>query len=464
VIALTRRSLRLRLLAAGAVSTVLALALAGFGLALLFEHHVERRAIAELTVHLDQVIAGLNSDGSGAVTISRTPADPRFDRPFSGLYWQVESTPEDTDPWVLRSRSLWDARLPLLQDALADGQAHEHIIPGPAGEPLLALESMVRLPKRMGGAQVRTTVALDRRELRAATTAFAAQLAPYLGVLALVLIAAGAVQTTVGLRPLAAIRAQVGAIRSGQATRLGTAFPDEVLPLATEVDALLTAREGDIARARSRAADLAHGLKTPLQVLAGDVERLRGRGEADLADEIEQVATAMRRHVDRELARARLAAGVVEAQCRPADVVRRVVDVIRRAPASAHMTWQQDIAPGLTARIDQDDLTEVLGNLIENAAHHAKDTVTLTGWRDSETVCIGVADDGAGIPPEKRAAVLNRGIRLDMTSAGSGLGLAIAQDILTAWTGSLTLEEAAGGGLMARITLPARDGAPTSSS
>ncbi|KAA5603945.1 HAMP domain-containing histidine kinase [Roseospira marina] len=446
-------SVRLRLLVAGAVSILVALALAGVGLALLFERHVERRAVAELATHLDQVIAGLDRTAADALIEARRPADPRFDHPLSGLYWQVE-TPEA----VLRSRSLWDARLALSPDDLADGQVHEHSLTGPAGQRLLVLERRVILPERLGGVPVRAAVALDRAQVRTATAAFAADLLPYLAVLGLGLMVASWAQVSVGLRPLQAIRERVEAVRSGRATRLGTAFPAEVRPLAGEVDALLAAREADVTRARARAADLAHGLKTPLQALAGDIDRVRALDQGPLADGIAQVAAAMRRHVDRELARARLAAGVTPATCRPADVATRVVGVVRRTPQGEPLEWRNAIPADLVAPIDGDDLTEVLGALVENAARHAARAVGLTGTRDVGGVTLTVRDDGPGIPADRRRAVLDRGERLDAQGEGSGLGLAIAQDILAAWGGALALDDAPGGGLAARITLPVPKG------
>src|SRR5690606_6771664 len=171
----------------------------------------------------------------------------------------------------------------------------------------------------------RAAVAIDAREIATATRAFAADLLPYLGVLAAVLIAAAYAQVTFGLSPLASVRKRLAAIREGQTTRLGAAFPKEVQPLAAEIDALLEAREREAERARARAADLAHGLKTPLQVLTGDVERLRQKGEADIAADIEQVTTAMRRHVERELARARMKSGARTARANVREVIDRVL-------------------------------------------------------------------------------------------------------------------------------------------
>lgn len=433
-------SLRLRLLVAGALSILVALALAAFGLTLLFERHVERRVAAELAVYLDQITAGLDRSPTGALVLTRPPADPRFDTPLSGLYWQAGVGDER-----LRSRSLWDEALTLPQDILADGAVHEHRIAGPGGVALLALERSVTLPPRLGGGALRAVVAIDAADVTAATRAFAVDLMPYLAVLALVLIASAAVQVTVGLRPLAAVRARLGGIQAGTERRLGDAFPDEIRPLAAEVDALIAAREAQVERARARAADLAHGLKTPLQVLSGDVDRLRQRGETAIAADIEQVATAMRRHVDRELARARLAAGGGDASADIAAVVDAVLAVIVRTPAGAALAWSTEIPAGSIARIDPDDLTEAVGNLVENAARHARSRVAVACRDAGDALVVEVVDDGPGIAADRIDTVLARGGRVDVNPEGTGLGLAIVGDIVQAWGGRLSIASAPGG-------------------
>jgi len=442
-----RTSLRLRLLLVGAVAVVAALAVGALGLAWLFERHVERRALADMAIHLDQVIAGLDRSDDGALVQGRPPTDPRFSRPLSGHYWQLE-----TDDVALRSRSLWDARLTLPDDTLPDdtmpdGQIHDHRLVGPAGEALLVLERKVTLPARLGGARARVAVALDRAGIRASTASFVADIWPFLGVLAVVLIGAMAAQTVVGLRPLAMVRARLAAVRSGAASRLGTHMPDEVRPLAAEVDALLAAREADVARARARAGDLAHGLKTPLQVLAGDVERLRALGQSALADEVATVAATMQRHVDRELALARLA-GVGkggDARARVSLAARGVLAVIRRTPDGVRLTWEEDLPEDVVVRMHPDDLMEALGNLLENAARYAREVVTVRAVREGDWAVVSVRDDGPGIPSDRLAEVSKRGLRLETSAAGWGLGLAIVRDIMEAWQGTLTLTNAAPG-------------------
>ncbi len=386
--------------------------------------------------------------------LTRPPADPRFGTPLSGLYWQAGVGDER-----LRSRSLWDEALALPPDILADGAVHEHLITGPGGVALLALERSVTLPARLGGGALR---AIDAADVTNATRGFAVDLLSYLAVLALVLIASAAVQVTVGLRPLAAVRARLAGIQAGTERRMGDTFPDEIRPLAAEVDALIAAREGQVERARARAADLAHGLKTPLQVLSGEVARLRERGEPAIADDIEQVATAMRRHVDRELARARLAASDADASADVAAVVEAVLAVVVRTPAGAVLTWVTAIPAGAIARIDPDDLAEAVGNLVENAARHAARRVTVTCRAAGECLVVAVADDGPGIAPDRVETALARGGRLNAAGDGAGLGLAIVGDIAEAWGGRLslaaTVDAAALGGSAGAA--PSGDGTP----
>ena len=239
------------------------------------------------------------------------------------------------------------------------------------------------------------------------------------------------------------VGARVAAIRSGAAARLGEDFPVEVRPLAAEVDALIEAREAETRRARTRAADLAHGLKTPLQALMGEVERLRAAGAAEAARGIDQIAGAMRRHVDRELARARIASAGHAVASAPAAVLARLLAVIRRTGDGARLDWEIDADPDLRARIDADDLTEALGALLDNAARHATARVAVTLRRAGAALEIAIADDGPGIPESRIEELTARGARLDTAGPGSGLGLAIAQDIAEAAGGSLTLRNAA---------------------
>ncbi len=441
-------SLRLRLALAGAAAVIVALSLAGLGLTALFGTHVQRRAEAEMAVQLDQVLAGLARQGQ-ALRLITPPADPRFRRPYGGLYWQIETTDQ-----TLRSRSLWDAALDLPADELADGQVHSHEIAGPDDTTLLALERIVELPASLGGGAARATVAMDAAELSAARRAFAADLSPYLLLLALILIAAQGAQLVFGLRPLGRIGARVAALRDGGVRRMGGDWPREMRPLAGEIDALLEARQADVERARARAGDLAHGLKTPLQALLGEAGRLRARGEDQAASAIEEVASAMQTHVDRELIRARAAARAAQAAAPVAEMVARIASVLRRTPNGERLDWAIDAPAELAVALDPADLSEALGALAENAARHAASRVAMTARKSNGRVRIEIRDDGPGIPDDALASIAGRGRRLDEDRHGAGLGLSIAAEIATAAGGTLSLENGLPG-LRAVLELPA---------
>jgi len=453
---MTRGSLRLRLLLAGAISILLALALSATGLTVLFYRHVERRVDTELGIFLDQIVSGLaQNKASGALELTRTPSDPRFEVPLSGLYWQVSSG--DT---ALRSRSLWDNVLPLPDDELADGALHRHVIPGPLAGELLTLERHVRLSTRAGGQTVRVAVAVSLDDIRNATRDFAFDMLPYLILLALFLIGAAYIQVSIGLRPLHRIRQRLRAIRQNPDARFGTAdFPQEIRPMALELDTLLTDRQTRIEKARARAGDLAHGLKTPLQVLLGDVERLRTAGMNAIANDVEHVAHTMQRHVERELARARLATGSGQAVSNVSEVIGRVVSVVSRTPAGSALDWDIDVNKQAHAAIDPDDLAEALGNLLENAARHAQSRISVGTFSEDGRITIRIVDDGPGIPEDRIDRMPERGVRLDQSAGGAGLGLAIVQEIAETWDGTFRLRPMTPG-LAVELGLPVTGGKP----
>lgn len=441
-------SLRLRLIAGGIVAILVALSIAGFGLIVLFERHVTRTLTGDLEIHLRQLIAGIDVDPQGVLTITRPPADPRFAEPLSGLYWQVTGAGGQ----LLRSRSLWDMTLKLPADALSHGDMHLHELPGPGGSQLLVAERSVVLSGGGAKSSARIAVATDLGRVTAATTAFGKDLAVALGVLGLVLAIATSIQVGLGLRPLDSLRRGVADIRAGRRRDLPASVPAEVQPLVEEVNALLEAQAGEIERSRGRAADLAHGLKTPLAALAADVVRLRERGQDALADDIEAIGDAMSRHVDRELARARVrgrARSHGDVSTALAPLVRSLVATVARTPAAQELSFDVDIDAGASAPFDRTDLAEVLGNLIENAARHARSRVRIAAGSGVDAV-IAVEDDGAGIAESEWPRVLQRGVRLDQRG-GAGLGLSIVQDVLGAYQWRLQLSRSPLGGLKASL-------------
>lgn len=446
------RSLRFRLLAAAAIFISVALIIAGFGLVALFGHHVERQLDLELEGFLTELVGHIEPDESGDIRLTRELSDPRFEKPLGGLYWQIQDTRHRT---LIRSRSLWDGMLELPHDELTPGKVHRHELPGPSGQSLLVREQQIILLPGSDRIRVRVAVAIDHSNLVAARKAFSHDLLPYLALLAIALILATWLQVRTGLSPLYCIRRGVSEIRSGDSDRLSTVFPEEVQPLAEEINELLASRERAVESARAWTADLAHGLKTPLTALSTDAENLRTRGQHEIADNLEQLAQDMRQRVDRELIRARL---INESPTQPghSNVVENInalIKTLQRTPDGQNVIWAVDGPQSLEVRIPANDLTELLGNLLENAMKWCRTRVHISLYVNTSCKIL-IEDDGAGVPEPQREQLVQRGLRLDQRSGGSGLGLAIARDIVEAYDSKMSFSVANAGGLRVTLELP----------
>jgi signal transduction histidine kinase len=443
---MTGGSLRLRLLAAALVFLAIALFAAGFAIARLFEYEVEMRVRRELDSHLLQLAGALEADAEDKLRITRKLADPRFELPYGGLYWQVTA---EEPKQILVSRSMWDGTLELD----AEGQGLD-----PDGQPIVSSSRDITLPAGSRRLKLHLVAAGLKSEIDTAVAAFRRPLAWSLALIGAALLLAAWLQVMVGLGPLGRLRESLMAIRSGRAKALAGNFPDEVAPLVGEFNAVLEAQDASLARARSRAGDLAHGLKTPLTVLSAIATSLAGKRPTEAAEIAEQV-DAMRRHVERQLARARLSTGKSVSGSALRGAAERVIGAMRRAPRGDAIDWRNEVSPATNVPIEIQDLTELLGNLIDNARKWAKSKVRIA-FPDG---VLQVDDDGPGVPVEETARVLERGIRLDESSQGSGLGLAIVRDIVELYGLTLALESSPLGGLAVRIQFPQAHGKPDAS-
>lgn len=427
-------SIRWRLMLAGTLAIMVALVLSAFGLAILFDRHGARIAQADLRSRALAVAAMIEPQPKGQPGLRQVPLDPLYDQIFSGHYWQLQLGSE-----LRHSRSLWDVSLPMAAGPPAPGSTRLLTLTGPKDEPLIAIEQHLAVGEGAAAVPAQILVALDRSALARARQDFLGDLLPYLALLGGLLLAASFAQISVGLRPLAQVGARVGQLVSGTRPRLGTDLPAEVIALARQIDRLLDARDGELLRARHRAADLAHGFKTPLQALMGDAGKLRDRDEAEIADSIETIALAMRRHVDRELARARIQTQRARTGADPARIIGKLIEVLKRTPLGGMIDWRIQAPAGLRARIDPDDLTEALGALLENAMRHAHETVHIAAHRQQGRIVITIRDDGPGVPDADLIRLPQRGLSLDPEGAGQGIGLAVVAAVAEAAQGTFRM-------------------------
>ena len=385
-------------------------------------------------------------------SLTRPLQDPRYDTPFGGLYWQVTDLDRGE---TVASRSLWDFALRRSPAGLGDGQSAYAVMPGPAGQTLTVLAR--RFLYQAGNKSYLAMVAEDRAPVDAAINQFGGQLAIALGILAAVLIAAAWLQVTLGLRPLKAVRAGIERVRSGKQTGLNGVYPSEVMPLVVEVNDLLVSQAASIAFARARAADLAHGLKTPLSVLATTATALEDKSDHETGKLIADLAADMADKIDYQLRlsrlRVRTRTHVYSASIN--ECLDKTISVLKRTRAGEELTWDVQVDPALTVDLDTHDLIELLGVVLENAAMWGQSQVTVRGRRDGAMVVISTEDDGPGLPAHRLAELGQRGHRLDETKSGAGLGLAIASEIVRLNNGKIEFQKAPAGGLAVWLTLPA---------
>jgi signal transduction histidine kinase len=270
-------------------------------------------------------------------------------------------------------------------------------------------------------------------------------------------LALGFVRVSTGLSPLQELRARLAAVHAGRESRVDGEYPAEVQPLVDDVNALLDYREETVRRAIAKAGDLAHGMKTPLAVLAHEAERARRDGHDELAAAIAEQVDRMRRQMDYHLAHARAAAATsaVGARSDVGEAIDALVRTLERLHAERGLSLESRVPPGQTAAVQREDLDEMAGNLLDNACKWAKSRVVIEASTRGGRVVILVDDDGPGILDEMRTAVLRRGVRADEAAPGSGFGLAIVGDLADLYKGAIALERSPLGGLRTRLELPA---------
>ena len=455
-------SLRHRLLVATVAALVLALALAGLFLSGLFRDHVTRQFEAALTLQLDQLTARLAFDPSGQPLIDANAlSDPRWQTPYSGLYWQIDRMSPDgqTRSGTLRSRSLWDTQLALMPDALNDGALHVHNGHGPRGAEVLIVERTVR-SEESPGAGWRLIVAGDLQQTLAAATGFNRLLTIALLALGAALTLAAWAQVALGLAPLRTLQGALNEVRAGHEPRLQGRFPAEVQPLIDDFNGVLDRHADVVQRARSQAGNLAHALKTPLAVLGQAAQQASASDKKpdDLPRLVQEQVALARRHIDWHLARSRMAASQRLPGLRTplAPVVQGLLRVMQRVHADRQLTHQAAPIPDEWAfGGETQDLQEMIGNLLDNACKWARTAIQVSATRNLDLLIITIEDDGPGIPLAQRENALARGERLDQNTPGTGLGLAIVDELAQLYGGSLTLDASAMGGLLARLSLPA---------
>ena len=408
---------------------------------------VQRNFDEQLGYMLTAMVASAEIGPDGEVFFNRPLGDQRFLEPNSGLYWQISGKGHEDFP----SRSLWDRSLAVRLGHF-DSRPHVYDSNQFPDEPLRVMERSIILP----GSETRWTfiVAAAREEMDSQIRRIRGIVVWSFVVLGLGLFVMATLQTWYGLGPLRRVRLAIAEMREGRENRLTEPLPLEVQPMVEELNALLSHVERQAEEARTHAGNLAHALKTPLTVLMNAATAKA----PDLADTAIREAGVMRRQVDHHLARARAVGrrAVGHSRARVWESAEAVVRSVARLYDDIRLDLDGDREAEVA--LERQDLDEILGNLIENAAKYGGGSVfvTVCAAPDAPNFCeVWVEDDGMGIPEAERTRIFDRGARLDTGKPGTGLGLAIVRDVAEIYGGSVTLEESEDlGGLLVRLRLP----------
>jgi signal transduction histidine kinase len=274
--------------------------------------------------------------------------------------------------------------------------------------------------------------------------------------LAMLFALGGIVVVHSGLAPFRELRSRLLEVRDGSQQTISGLYPSEVQPLVDDLNSLLEQRDYAVTRAQAKAGDLAHGLKTPLAILAQEADRVKREGHLELSTSIDTQVDRMRRQIEYHLAQARAAGtgNTPGVRCSVKDSAEALSRTLQRLYADRQLSIRVEASREDFVRVQREDLDEILGNVLDNGCKWAKSNVVLSSQGDSAEIVVAVADDGPGIAPMMREAVLQRGVRADETATGSGLGLAIVRELVQLYRGKISLGASSLGGLKVTLTLP----------
>ena len=418
----------------------------GSSIVLIFQRHLEKRVHLELEKQITQLLASVEVVEGGKIVLSQQLADPRFSLPLSGLYWQIDFDGKSQ----ARSLSLGDQKLLVPTPPTDVSESHVHELAGPDGQNLYSLEQAVYLESQGKELLYVVTVGLERGEINDTVLSMTWDVVPALSVLGFVMLLGTWLQITLGLRPLSMIEKALHGIRDGSKGRLDEEVAVEVKPLVNELNALLAANEQRNRLERQRAADLAHGLRTPLTILGSISRKIIAGGMKIEAEKLNIQTEHMRQQVERELARALSSIEEIPLWIDVNTDVNRLVKVVAMAATEPDFNWMNEVPEALQWRITRNDFNELLGSILENAQKWGVKKACVR-WQDDALI---IEDDGPGVPPESHDRLTVRGFTTGEGNTSSGLGLSIAQQLADKNDFTLTFARAALGGLAVQLKLP----------
>ncbi len=444
---MTRRrplSLAARLTLAASVALIAFLGITGLVLDAAFRESARTAVQDRLQGASYTLLAAAELGLDGVLFLPDATPEPRLSRPGSGLYARV------TGPgYQWNSESLLGLEL-TWPDPMLPGETRFQGPVAGGSEELFQLSMGVAWEMESGGEVPFTfSVAESTNAYLDQIAGFRRALWGWLGAATLVLLAVQGGVLRWSLRPLRQVSEEVGRMQAGESEGLEGRYPRELTGLTNSINAFVTSERRQLERFRNSLADLAHALKTPLTVLRTGLEHPEDSSPGSLLGQVGRMDDL----VQYQLQRARTSGH--RTFSRPvgiADHAEPVVVTLEQAYRDKQVRCEYDIEPGAEFYGEEGDLTELLGNLLENAFKWCQGQVLLTARLLADSgLLLQVDDDGPGIPPDQTERLLQRGARGDEQVAGHGIGLAVVRQIVDSYSGTMEITVSDLGG--ARIAL-----------
>jgi len=445
-------SIATRLFWLSAAWLVVALIATAFLLSALYSRALDRSLLDALNFNLETLVARTLEAGAPDA-LSVVAADPRYDRPASGWYWQIA---DSKGSFFNLSNSLVGASLPKISKPFDKDNTRSGVAYDSFGTKLRIIERKVTILDL----ELFVSVSGNLDEIAALTGQFRSQALVVLGAVGAMLAVMSFIIGRVALRPIGQLRQAIEDVRAGGAKRVEGDFPSELTPLADELNQLLRSNLEIVEQAKNQVGNLAHGLKTPLAVLRNEVAGKKTALAGVVGEQVEKMNSQVKTYLDRARLSARSV--VIGKRSDVFKVLERLVRVMKKIHPECKISLGPPCAKTIWFRGEDADLEEMVGNLLDNACKWSKTEVNISlslCERDrQQMVLISIKDDGKGLTREQVASVLKRGVRLDEKTPGSGLGLDIVKELVDVYGGELSLNGSPQGGLEAIVKLPALSG------
>ncbi len=441
-------SIAARLFWLSAAWLVVALIATGLLLSELYSRALERSQAETLNFNLITLVERSVEAGTPTALGVQAP-NPRFNRSGSGWYWQI-TNPEGE--LLNLSNSLVGESFSMLDETYDENNSRVGNAMDDAGRHLKVIERKVEFQDT----QLIVTVAGNLDDIAQLTGQFRNQAFVVLGAVGVMLAIMSAIVARVALRPVGRLARAIERVRSGEAQKVEGNYPQELTPLAGELNELLRSNTQIVQRAKSQVGNLAHGLKTPLAVLQNEAEISSKKLPVIVKSEVKKMNSQVKIYLDRAQMSARSA--IVGSRANTGEVIARLVRVMQKLHCERKLSVELEGNHAIWFRGEESDLEEIVGNLLDNACKwSAKEIKILVGTKrlkGQKFATITIEDDGAGLSELEAESVLRRGVRLDEKTAGSGLGLDIVKELVDIYGGQLKLDRSTLGGLRANILLP----------